>query len=245
MFSPKWELLSRPDIYLAAMGQAFFSLSIGMALFITYGSYLAHDHSIPKSAVCVALGDTLMAIAAGLAIFPAVFAFNLDPGTGPRLVFITLPQLFLSMTAGKIVGVLFFFLLSAAAISASISGLEVVTAYVIRKLSVTRRCAAYIVGIAVFLAGVPASLGYGIWRDVRWRDRGLLEIMDYVVSNGVLPIAGLLVALLVGWRWGSANAIRESDLGDGMLGRCWLWSLRILTPALIVLVLIQGIGGNQ
>ncbi len=242
LFSPKWELLARPDIYLAAMGQAFFSLSIGMALFITYGGYLAREHRIPGSALAVAGGDTLMAIFAGMAIFPAVFAFGLDPGTGPRLVFITLPQLFLSMEGGRIVGVLFFFLLSAAAISASISGLEVVTAYVLRRLSLPRRTAAYLVGIAVFLAGVPASLGYGIWRDVKWGERGILESMDYLVSNGVLPAAGLMIAGLVGWRWSVASALRESDLGEGWLGGCWLWSLRVLTPVLILAVVLRGVG---
>ncbi len=242
LFQPKWELLARPDIYLAAMGQAFFSLSIGMALFITYGSYLAREHRIPSSAIGVAAGDTLMAVLAGMAIFPAVFAFGLDPGTGPRLVFITLPQLFLSMDGGRIVGMLFFFLLSAAAVSASISGIEVVTAYVIRRLAVRRRYAALVVGIGIFLAGIPASLGYGIWRDVRWGERGILESMDYVVSNGVLPVAGLLIALLVGWRWGANKALQESDLGHGIVGKCWLWSLRLLTPIVILLVFMRGVG---
>ncbi|MDH3239746.1 MAG: sodium-dependent transporter [Alphaproteobacteria bacterium] len=242
LFSPKWELLARPDIYLAALGQAFFSLSIGMALFITYGGYLARRHRIPGSALAVALGDTLMAVFAGMAIFPAVFAFGLDPGTGPRLVFITLPQLFLSMDGGRVVGILFFFLLAAAALSASISGLEVVTAYVLRRLGMRRPVAAFIVGFGIFLAGVPASLGYGIWRDVRWGERGILESMDYMVSNAILPVAGLLVACLVGWRWGRPTALRESDLGETVIGRCWLWSLRVLAPILIVAVFLRGVG---
>jgi NSS family neurotransmitter:Na+ symporter len=242
LFKPNWSLLARSDIYLAAMGQAFFSLSIGMALFITYGSYLARDHRIPSSALAVIAGDTLMAVLAGMAIFPAVFAFGLDPGTGPRLVFITLPQLFLSMDGGRVIGPLFFFLLSAAALSASISGFEVITAYVARRFNVRRRYSAYLVGVSVFLAGVPASLGYGIWRDVRWGERGILESMDFIVSSGFLPVAGLMVALLVGWRWGAANAIRESDFGPGIVGRAWLWSLRVLTPLLIVGVFLRGIG---
>lgn len=242
LFAPNWPLLAEPDIYLAAMGQAFFSLSIGMALFITYGSYLAREHPIPSSAIAVITGDTLMAIFAGIAIFPAVFAFGLDPGTGPRLVFITLPQLFLSMEWGWLLGPVFFFLLSAAALSASVSGLEVVTVYLIRRARLPRRIAAFVVGGGVFLLGVPASLGYGIWRHVRWEERGILETMDYVVSNAVLPLAGLLVALLVGWRWGHRHALEESDLGDTFIGRCWLWSLRILTPGLILAVFLRGVG---
>ncbi len=242
LFTPNWSLLARPDIYLAAMGQAFFSLSIGMALFITYGGYLAREHRIPGSALAVIAGDTLMAIVAGMAIFPAVFAYGLDPATGPRLVFITLPQLFLSMDGGYVLGPLFFFLLSAAALSASISGLEVITVYLVRRTGLPRRYAAFAVGTGVFALGIPASLGYGIWRNVRWGERGILESMDYVVSNAVLPLAGLLVALLVGWRWGKQNALFEADFGDSRMGLCWLWSLRVLTPVLIVTVFLRGLG---
>ena len=209
LFSPSWSLLASSDIYLAALGQAFFSLSIGMALYLTYGSYLAGHHKIPGAAAAVIAGDTLIAIPAGIAIFPAVFAFGLDPSSGPRLVFITLPQLFLSMPGGAIVGSIIFLLLSA-----SISGIEVPAAYVMRRFRLRRPTAAYVVGLAIFVIGVPASLGYGIWNDIRWGDRLILESVDYIVSNIVLPAGGLLVALFVGWRWQKAVALKESDFGD-------------------------------
>lgn len=242
LFSPKWELLRSGDIYLAALGQAFFSLSIGMALYLTYGSYLGREHSIPGAVVAVAVGDTLIAILSGIAIFPTVFAFGLAPDTGPRLVFITLPQLFLAIPGGTILGPVFFFLLAAAALSASISGIEVPVSYVRRRFSLSRPKAAVAVGLATFVCGIPASLGYGIWRDFKWDDRLILESMDYLVSNFILPLSGLMIALFVGWRWGRENALRESDLGSGTIGMIWYWMLRVVVPTMIILVFLRSVG---
>jgi NSS family neurotransmitter:Na+ symporter len=242
LFEPDWGLLRSADIYLAALGQAFFSLSIGMALYLTYGSYLAGHHRIPGAAAAIVAGDTCIAIVAGIAIFPAVFAFGLDPASGPRLVFITLPQIFLAMPAGVVVGALFFFLLSASALSASVSGIEVACSYVIRRFGLRRPAAAAAVGLGIFALGVPASLGYGVWSEVRWDGRLILESVDYVVSNVVLPLSGLLVALFVGWRWGKAAALRESDFGDTPIGRTWLWLLRIAAPIFIALIFLRALG---
>lgn len=244
LFEPKWELLAGAEIYLAALGQAFFSLSIGMALYLTYGSYLGRDHRIPGSAAAVIAGDTLIAILAGIAIFPAVFAYGVDPATGPRLAFITLPQIFIAMPGGTWIAPFFFFLLAASAISASVSGIEVPVAYVMRRLTLRRRIAAAAVGLTVFVCGVPASLGYGLWRDVQWHGKGILETMDFFVSNAILPIGGLLIALFVGWRWGPSNALRESDFGDTRLGRAWLWILRLVVPAFIVLIFVHNLAAG-
>jgi NSS family neurotransmitter:Na+ symporter len=241
LFTPRWSLLQKPEIYLAALGQAFFSLSIGMALYLTYGSYLAREHSIPGAVAAVIAGDTAIAVLSGIAIFPTVFAFGMDPAAGPRLVFITLPQLFLAMPAGTLVGPVFFFLLAASAVSASVSGIEVPVAYVRRRLSLSRQRAAALVGGSVFLCGLPASLGYGVLSDVRWNGRLILESMDFLISNSILPIGGLLTALFVGWRWGRSAALRESDLGETAAGVAWLWALRIVVPALIVAVLLHGL----
>ena len=241
LFSPNWSLLRSADIYLVALGQAFFSLSIGMAVYLTYGSYLAGHHRIPTAAAAVIAGDTLIALLAGVAIFPAVFAFGLDPASGPRLVFITLPQLFLSMPGGVVVGVIFFFLLSASALSASVSGIEVCVSYVMRRFRLKRSSAAFAVGFAIFLVGIPASLGYGVWNDIRWGDRLILETVDYFVSNAILPAGGLLTALFVGWRWGKSAALKESDFGDTRLGHVWLWLLRVAVPLFIVLIFLRAV----
>ncbi len=242
LFTPDWALLRSADIYLAALGQAFFSLSIGMALYLTYGSYLAGHHRIPGAAAMVIAGDTFIAVAAGVAIFPAVFAFGLDPASGPRLVFITLPQIFLAMPAGALVGAVFFFLLGASALSASVSGIEVPASYVMRRFRLRRPAASLAVGLTIFLLGVPASLGYGLWKEIRWDDRLILESLDYLVSNVVLPSSGLLTALFVGWRWGKAVALEESDFGDTALGHAWLWLLRVAAPLFIVLIFLRAVG---
>ncbi len=242
LFAPDWALLKTADIYLAALGQAFFSLSIGMAVYLTYGSYLAGHHRIPGAAAMVIAGDTFIAIAAGVAIFPAVFAFGLDPASGPRLVFITLPQIFLAMPAGALIGAVFFFLLGASALSASVSGIEVPASYVMRRFRLRRPAASLAVGLTIFALGVPASLGYGLWNEVRWEDRLILESLDYVVSNVVLPSSGLLTALFVGWRWDKAIALKESDFGDTALGHAWLWLLRLAAPLFIALIFLRAVG---
>lgn len=138
LFTPKWALLLSPEIYLAAMGQAFFSLGIGMGIFITYGSYLPGHFQLPTMAGTIIFGDALFAILAGLLIFPAVFAFGLDPKSGPKLAFITLPQIFFVMPAGKIAGLLFFGLLVAAAVTSMVSLLEVPVAYLMHRFKMRR-----------------------------------------------------------------------------------------------------------
>ena len=241
LFRPDWSLLATPDIYLAAIGQAFFSLSLGMGLYVTYGSYLGPKHRLPGAVAMVVAGDTLMSVLAGIAIFPAVFAFGLDPASGPQLVFITLPQVFLAMPAGQYVGVLFFFLLTAAALSASISGVEVVTSYAMRRLRWTRPKTAIAVGSAIFVTGIPASLGFGLWSDVTWQGRSILESTDYLVSNVLLPLGGLLTALFVGWRW-SAPALAEARLQATRAGRLWIGLLRFVIPLLIVAIFLRAVG---
>jgi neurotransmitter:Na+ symporter, NSS family len=241
LFNPDWALLATPDIYLAAIGQAFFSLSLGLGLYVTYGSYLGAEHRLPGAVSTVIIGDTMMAILSGIAIFPAVFAFGLDPASGPRLAFITLPQVFLAMPAGPILGTLFFFLLAAAALSASISGVEVPTAYIMRRMRWTRRRSAVVVGGALFFCGLPASLGFGVWSDVGWQGRNILESTDYLVSNVLLPSGGLLTALLVGWRW-SGPALRETALEGRAGGRLWIGLLKFVIPPLIVAIFLRSMG---
>jgi len=239
MLSPDWSALATPQIYLAAMGQAFFSLGLGMAVFATYGSYLARHHRVPVLAGSIVAGDTLIAIVAGLAIFPAVFAFGLDPKAGPELVFITLPQIFLAMPGGKIVGLLFFGLLTAAALTSMISLLEVAVAAAIHRLGLRRRVATASIGIAIFVTGIPAALSFGLLAHLTWDGRKILDSMDYIVSNLMLPVVGILTALYVGWRWARRDALAEAGFSGDRLGRVWLWLVRIVAPLLILVVLVR------
>ncbi|MEK9944368.1 MAG: sodium-dependent transporter [Alphaproteobacteria bacterium] len=240
LFAPDWSALTRSDVYLAAMGQAFFSLGVGMSIFVTYGSYLAGKQPMGRAAGAIVVGDTAIAIFAGIAIFTTVFAFGHDPAAGPQLAFITLPQIFLAIPAGKFLGPLFFALLVAGAITSMVSILEVPVAFLVRRYSVSRRIVAPAVGFAMFLVGIPASLGFGLWADVNWQGRGILDTMDFVASNILLPLGGVAVAVFVGWRWLWRREVREAQIDGAWLYTIWLWLLRLVAPALILAIMIHA-----
>jgi NSS family neurotransmitter:Na+ symporter len=242
LFAPDWSALTSPPVYLAALGQAFFSIGIGMAIFITYGSYLAPRQPIPSGAVTIALGDTLVAVVAGLAIFSAVFAFGLDPAAGPQLVFVILPQIFLAMPFGHLVGALFFLLLVAAALTSMISLLEVSVALAMRVLGLPRWIATIALGLLIFAVGIPAAAGFGRLAALRWDGRGILDSMDHVVSNIMLPVSGLLTAVFVGWQWSRTEALAEAGFRGRWLGAVWLWLVRWVAPALILMILLRSLG---
>lgn len=242
LFTPDWSSLRDPNVYLAALGQAFFSLSLGMGALITYGSYLSKKDKLPGAAVSVAGLDTLFAILAGLMIFPAVFAFGIEPDSGPGLVFITLPEIFSSISGGGLFGLAFFFLLSAAALSSAVSLLEVAVAYFMRKFQWSRQKTAIFVGFIIFILGIPSSLGQGILSDVIIFGRDIFDTMDFIASNIFLPIGGLTIALFVGWGWKKADAFDASDFGDTVLGNIWVFILRYFAPVAIFLIFLSSIG---
>ena len=242
LFIPDWSALANRELYIAAMGQAFFSLGIGMAVFVTYASYMSRDTKIPISASAIILGDTLFAIVAGLAIFPAVFAFGMNPEAGPKLAFITLPQIFLEMPGGRIMGAAFFILLVAAALTSMVSLLEVPVATLIHRAKLRRRGAVTIVGSVVFALGVPSAMSYGLLADVSINGLGVLDFIDRLASNYLLPLAGLSVCVFVGWIWNRQYAANAADLNDGQWSGLWLWLLRIVAPAAIVLILFDSTG---
>ncbi|WP_088102705.1 sodium-dependent transporter [Halalkalibacter urbisdiaboli] len=244
LFTPDWSALGDPSIYIAALGQAFFSLSLGMGALITYGGYLSQKEHLPGAAYSVAGLDTLFAIVAGVMIFPAVFAFGIEPDAGPGLVFMIMPDVFDSIGfGGGLFGLAFFFLLAAAALTSAVSLLEVAVAYFIRKFSWSRKKAAFIIGGIIFLIGIPSSLGNGILGNVTIiGDRGILDSMDYVASNIFLPLGGLIIAVFMGWGWKKADALRDSDFGDTVLGNLWLFLLRFLAPIAIFLIFLSSIG---
>jgi NSS family neurotransmitter:Na+ symporter len=245
LFAPTWSAFLQPDVYLAAMGQAFFSLSIGMGALITYSSYLDRKEKLPSAAGSVVVMDTLFAIIAGIMIFPAVFAFGASPSAGPGLVFITLPSIFESIGfMGIFVGIVFFILLFLAAISSAISMLEVVTAYFIERYRLSRKAACLIIGSLIFLVGIPSSLGYGAWSDISLiGGRDILDSMDFVTSNILLPLGGLLIALFVGWSWNKTEIFTESDLGHTRIGKLFRWILISIVPISILMIFMKTIQG--
>ena len=242
LFVPDWSALTHSRVLVAAVGQAFFSLGVGMAIFITYASYLGPQTRIPRSAVAIAAGATLFALVAGLAIFPAVFAFGMDPKAGPELAFITLPQIFIAMPGGWLVGPVFFALLVAAALTSMVSLLEVPVAAVVHRTRLSRRTTVALIGTAIVIAGIPSALSFGILGDVRIFGRSVLDAIDQAVSNYLLPVGGILVCLYAGWRLPKAEALAASGLGPRRIGRIWLWLLRVLAPLTILVILRDTIG---
>jgi neurotransmitter:Na+ symporter, NSS family len=243
LFSPDWSAFKNPDVYIGALGQAFFSLSLGMGALITYGSYLSKNEKLPTAAVSIASLDTGFALVAGLVIFPAVFAFGVNPSEGAGLAFVVLPEIFAQMGAGTIVGIAFFFLLFAAALSSAISLLEVPVAYFMRKFEWSRMKATVLLGSIIFLLGVPSSLSMGPWSSFTIiGDKGVLDSVDFISGSILLPLGGLIIALFLGWGWKKADSLQESDMSEGFLSTLWIISLRYISPVAIVLIFLSKIG---
>lgn len=224
----------------AALGQAFFSLSLGMGCMITYGSYVDKQTGLPGAAIQVCFIDTMVAILAGLAIFPAVFAFGVDAGAGPGLTFVTLPSVFAKMAGGTIWSALFFLLLFIAALTSAISLLEVVAAYFIDK-GWSRPKAAWIMGFLIFALGIPSAMSLTGAPKIAGKD--FLDAMDFISSNVLLPLGGVFIALFVGWIW-TADARKEvtneGTLSFGIM-ELWIWVCRVIAPAAILYIFITGL----
>ncbi|HNR44380.1 MAG TPA: sodium-dependent transporter [Methanofastidiosum sp.] len=226
---------------LAALGQAFFSLSLGMGAMITYGSYIPQKVSLPKSAFAVTFLDMLIAFLAGFVIFPTVFTFGIEPGAGTGLIFITLPSVFGLIPIGQIWSGLFFLLLFIAALTSAIGLLEVVVAYFIDERNWSRRNASLILGLAIFVLGIPSALSNGAV-PLNIFGMGFLDAMDFLASSILLPLGGIFVTLFVGWVI-KETAIKEINLeGQFRLEKIWIWICRIIAPISILLIFLAGLG---
>ncbi len=229
--------------FLDAIAQSFFTLSLGMGAILTYGSYLSKDTTIGDNGGWVVGLDTGIAIVAGFAIFPAVFALGLEPGAGPGLTFITLPAVFAELPAGSFFGFLFFVLLSIAALTSAISLLEVVTAWLIDEKGWTRAKASVLMGIIIFLVGIPTSLGYNVLGDVTFIGMDLLDTYDWFANALFLPIGGLLTAIFVGYVWQAKRAqeFANDPPGKIRIGDWYGFLIKYIVPLAIIVVLIFGL----
>lgn len=244
MFRPDFQKLT-PAALLDALGHAFFTLSIGAGVMITYGSYLERDADLFGLSLRIALLDTLVALLAGLAIFPVVFAAGLEPGAGPGLVFQTLPIVFSSLPFGSALSAVFFVLLAFAALTSSISMLETVVAYLLDEKDWSRLRATLLVGGSAFLLGLPSALSFSLWADVKpFFGRNFFDFCDLLVSSYMLPLGGLLVALFAAWAW-RADAEKAELAGAAprpWLFPLWHWLLRYLAPAAVLIILLNQMG---
>jgi NSS family neurotransmitter:Na+ symporter len=224
------------------MGQAFFSLSLGMGAIMVYGSYLRHDASIARSTLFIAATDTTVALLAGLAIFPLVFAYGLEPGQGPGLIFITLPIAFGGMPGGGLFGALFFTLLVLAAWTSSISILEPVVAWLVENRGFSRVRAALIGGVAAWLLGIACLLSLNLWSGYTLFGKGVLDLFDYLTANVLLPLGGILIAVFAGWVLPRSATLDELGGRDGFGYRLWRFLVRYVAPTAVTLVLLNGLG---
>ncbi|OJF93824.1 sodium-dependent transporter [Alkalibacterium sp. 20] len=241
MFQPEWSAFADPSVYLAAMGQAFFTLSLGMGIMLTYSSYLKPEERLTSSAAIIIALDTGFALISGLMIFPALFAFGLDPSEGAGLVFIVLPVIFEALGgAGTIVGLVFFILLSLAALSSGISLLEVSVAYFMRKLNMSRKKVTVLVGSVIFLLGVPSSLSQGAV-EITVLGSSFLDFMDLFTGNILLPLSALISVVFVAWTWTKKEILEHTDLDKGSMGPSFIGLSKYVAPLAIGVVLFFGV----
>ncbi len=249
-FAQAWDFLFTPDltkitapVVLSAVGQAFFSVNVGIGAVLTYSAYLPKDVNLFRSALTISAGDTLVALLAGLAVFPIVFAYQLDPTGGPGLVFVTLSTAFAGMPGGSIVGTAFFAMLLLAALTSALAMLEPLTARAIERGRLKRSAAAVLIGSGTFLFGVVTVLSFSSWSDVyllgsfeAFAGKTPFDLIDYLVSNLIMPIGGIGFAILAGWLLRRDLQVAELGVGDGVLYQLWLVLTRFVAPVAVLLV---------
>lgn len=231
--------------FVAAVGQAFFTLSLGSGAMATYASYFSKDESLPKATYSVVVADTIVVLLAGLAILPAVFAFGVSPGEGPGLVFVTLPSVFGQMPFGTFFAAIFFVFFFLAALTSSISMLEVSVTYIIENTNIKRKKAAIIMSIVVMLLGIPPLMSFGGWSHVEIFGLGLFDLYDYFVSNISMPLVGLAGALVICWVWDKQVAkdeVTSNGKFEFKLFNIWYNVTKYIVPILLIFVFLTATG---
>lgn len=229
----------------AAMGQAFFTLSLGIGAMAIFGSYIGKDHTLTGETINICLLDTLVAFLAGLIIFPSCFAFGVDPGQGPGLVFITLPNIFNQMVGGRIFGVLFFVFMTFAAQSTIIAVFENIISFSIDLFGTSRKKAVLINGIAIILLSLPCVFGFNIWSGFQPLGAGstIQDLEDFIVSNNLLPLGSMVYLLFCTSRygWGWKNFLEEADTGKGVKFPAWARVyVSYILPLIVLFIFIMG-----
>ena len=241
IFQPDFSAFTLSSVS-AALGQVFYSLSLCMGITITYGSYLSGKENIPKSCMIIGGLDTVIAVLAGIAIFPAVFAFGLEPGQGPGLIFGTLPMVFANIAGGTFFAILFFALVFFAAVTSAIALLEVCASFAIDSLGWERKPAALVIGTAITLLGIPSALSFGALSDVTILNQSVFDFAGLVTDNILMPLGGLTMCYYVGWKWKPEYLLAEIE-ADGTkfrLGKLWVFCIRFLTPIMVGIVSVTG-----
>ena len=237
LFKPDFSKINS-DVLLAALGQAFFTLSLGMGAIMAYGAYMPADQNIGRTAITVAALDTGVALLAGIAIFPIVFANGLEPSEGPGLVFVTLPIAFANMPLGVLFGTLFFILLSIAALSSSISLIEPGVAWLVESLKTKRSYAAIALGAFAWTLGVFSALSFNLMSEFKIFGMNFFDFTDFLTNQIMLPLGGIFIAIFVGWVMKKQDVLEELQIEDGILFKVWFFIVRFIAPVMVGMVLI-------
>ncbi len=241
LFTPDFSKLTGNGV-LTAMGHAFFTLSLGMGAIMVYGSYLPKDVSIAKTVFWIAGIDTVVALLAGIAIFPIVFASGLEPAAGPGLIFQTLPIAFGNMTGGWLFGILFFVMLVFAALSSSISLIEPAVAWLVENKDMSRQQACIWSGSITWLLGFGTIFSFNVWSEVKFFDRTLFQLLDYLTANLMLPIGGFCIAVFAGWIMKQQHTEHELDMPNALSYQVWKVLICYVAPTAVLLVFLHVVG---
>ena len=230
---------------LFAMGQAFFSLSVGVSVMVTYSSYLSKQQNLPKSAISISALNILISLLAGLAIFPAVFSMGVKPTEGPGLLFIVLPSIFEQLPFGIVFQTFFLALFLFATLTSAFSMLEIIVASLAKGEQHKRIKLSWISGLLIFVVGIPSALSYGLLSDVSIFGKSIFDAFDFLVSNILMPLGALLIAIFVPWKMKKDVLIEEFKHGSANVKRwfsLWLLAIRYIAPVLIIIVFINMLG---
>jgi len=246
LFAPDFSKID-DGVVLAAVGQAFFSVGVGMGIMFTYGAYLPDNIGIPRICFSIVMADTLVALLAGIAIFPIVFANGLNEAAGPGLVFVTLPLAFGQMPGGALFGTLFFILLAFAALTSAIALLEGPVSWAEEQRGWSRRKSAVGIGGAIWLMGLGSVFSFNVWANFyplsfvnKFSTSTVFELVDFFTSNFLLVVGGLFISIFVGWNMKTGTLLRELSLSEGLVFNVWRVLVRIVCPIALAWVLISN-----
>ncbi|MGE8080724.1 sodium-dependent transporter [Peribacillus loiseleuriae] len=244
LLKPDFSILTGQTV-LMALGQAFFLLSVGISVMVTYASYLGKQEDITKSALSVVGLNIFICLLAGLVIFPAVFALGFDPASGPGLVFVVLPAVFNEMAFSSFFTLIFFILLVFATFTSAFSILEIIVAAMSKNDPAKRKKSTWIAGIFVFIVGIPSALSFGVLSNVTIFNKSIFDLADYLVSNIALPVGALFISLFIGYQMKRINVQNELELGSTISSKVfkiWYFIIRYIAPIGIILVLLSSLG---
>lgn len=245
LFKPDFSKLTGAGV-LGALGQSFFSLSLGMGAMVTYGSYIRKEDSLFKTSLWISVCDLLVAILAGVVIFPAVFSFGMDPAGGPQLVYVVLPNVFNSMPMGGLFAAVFFLLLGIAALTSTISLQEIIVAFSVEELHWSRRKSSVISMISIFVIGIFCTLSFGPIKHWTLFDRTIFDLFDLITASYLMPIGALATTIFLGWFYPKVEVKDEITNGGALKGKLfelYYFILRFVAPIALIVILVSGIIG--